>query len=126
MGKVSRRLTIVVFPPLSDWPEIAKLEEQGHTILRVPVREFVTTTIAVELRSAEFINTLLDADLVIGPQCWYFDTKHRKYLTQAIKQSRLRRYGTPQRKAGKKDAEDDITDGSGDDTSSIAAAKEFE
>jgi len=103
MGKVSRRLTIVVFPPLGDWPEIVKLEEQGHEIVRITEN---TPPMS-----------LLSADLVLGPPCWYFDQKHRKYLTSAIKQSRLHRYGTPQRKAGKTDAEDDnIPFGDGPDT----------
>ena len=111
MGKVSRRLTIVVFPPLDDWPEIEKLEEQGHTIVKMVDR----------LGSADECNDIhvatCHADLIIGPQCWYFDVKHRKYLTQAIKQARLRRYGAPQRKAGKMDAEDDnIPFGPGPDT----------
>ena len=99
MGKVSRRLTIVVFPPLDEWPEIAKLEEQGHTVLRIP--EVLPTKGSVVTR-IELV------DLIIGPQCWYFDIKHRKYLTQAIKQARLKRYGIPAKKAGKKNVKDDI------------------
>jgi len=99
MGKVSRRLTIVVFPPLGDWPEIAKLEEQGHTIERMP--DVVGPDEDFMMRAS----ILANADLVLGPPCWYFDAKHRKYLTSAIKQARLRRYGAPQRKEPKKDGQ---------------------
>lgn len=102
MGKVSRRLTIVVFPPLGEWPEIVKLEEQGHEIVYVPFKGSNDII--------GFQDLIATADLVIGPRCWYLDARHRKYLTNAIKQSRLRRYGTPQRKAGKKDAEDTSVD----------------
>ena len=97
MGKVSRRLTIVVFPPLGEWPEIVKLEEQGHNVHTID-EEDKENLIAVKI--------LLEADLIIGPQCWYFDVKHRKYLTQAIKQARLKRYGKPK----KKEADDEKPD----------------
>ena len=122
MSKVSRRLTIVVLGPLKDWPEIQKLEEQGHTIFCSPS---ITEPVPPGHPAAGvLLKRLEEADLIIGPQCWYFDIKHRKYLTQAIKQARLKRYGIPAKKAGKKDVKDNITDGSGDDTSSVAAAKE--
>jgi len=91
MGKVSRRLTIVVFPPLSEWSEIEKLEEQGHQIIRT--HGIGETPIQITLDKIP--------DLVIGPNCWYFDVKHRKYLTLAIKQARLKRYGKPQKKEDK-------------------------
>ncbi len=94
MGKVSRRLTIVALPPVSEWPEIAKLREQGHTIIDCFEQPEVLTLASVR-----------EADLIIGPQCWYFDIKHRKYLTSAIKQARLKRYGVPAKKAGKKNEE---------------------
>ena len=108
MGKVSRRLTIVVFPPLDEWPEIAKLEEQGHTIIRTNTSEFQEGVLSAE--------AFATADLIIGPQCWYFDHRHKKYLTQAIKQSRLKRYGTPAKKKGKKNVEDNSTDTDADFT----------
>jgi len=66
MSKVAKPLTIVVFPPLDDWPEIEKLEKQGHTIIRV--------------KFGEPVSGLAEADIVLGPRCWYFDSKHRKYL----------------------------------------------
>ena len=97
MGKVSRRLTIVVFPPLGDWPEIVKLEKQGHTIVKIGP-DYAATS--------DKIAAMWEADLIIGPPCWYFDVKHRKYLTQAIKQSRLKRYGKPK----KKEADDEKPD----------------
>ncbi len=103
MSKVSRRLTIVVLGPLKDWPEIQKLEEQGHTIFCSPS---ITEPVPPGHPAAGvLLKRLEEADLIIGPQCWYFDIKHRKYLTQAIKQARLKRYGIPAKKAGKKNEE---------------------
>jgi len=108
MGKVSRRLTIVVFPPLDEWPEIVKLEEQGHTIVRTTAEGFDSYFEVTPLTEGEskLSNLFKEADLVIGPQCWYFDVKHRKYLTLAIKQARLKRYGKPK----KKEADDEKPD----------------
>jgi len=81
MAKTSKLLTIVVSDDLADWSEIAKLEEQGHTIVWLAV-----------------------ADLVIGPQCWLMTDRHRKYLSLAIKAARLRKYPP---KKGAKSADDD-------------------
>jgi len=113
MGKVSRRLTIIVFPPLDKWSEVVKLGEQGHRII-------ADIHITDGDHPAPFDvawGIIKNADLIIGPQCWMFDQKHRRYLTQAIKQARIKRYGAPSKKAGKKDAEDaDIPFGDGPDT----------
>ena len=95
MGKVSKPLTIVVFSPLDEWPEIVKLEKQGHKILYPG--DFETTPAA-------------DVDIIMGPRCWYMTELHRKHLTQAIKQARLRKYGTiAKRKKGKDDEETENT-----------------
>jgi len=105
MGKVSRRLTIVVLPPLGEWPEIQKLSDQGHLVYTDPsITEFVPPG---HPAAGVLLKRLAEADLIIGPNCWYFDTKHRKYLTAAIKQARLKRYGTPQRKTDKKDGQEE-------------------
>ncbi len=90
MGKTSRPLTIVVFTPLCDWPEIKKLEEQGHTIVRLWDDS--------------------NADLILGGSAWLMDHLHRKYLPLALKAARMKKYGKPRKKAGKneKDIDDDI------------------
>ena len=85
MGKVAKPLTLVVFSPLDEWPEIVKLEKQGHTIVRITPDSSYT---------GDYIVALKKADIIMGPRCWYMTELHRKHLTQAIKQSRLRRYGT--------------------------------
>jgi len=101
MGKVARRLTIIALPPLGAWPEIVKLEEQGHTIISDIL---ITDPVTMDHPALKvWFTKLSEADLIIGPQCWYFDTQHRKYLTLAIKQARLKRYGPPVKKANKKD-----------------------
>ena len=95
MGKVAKPLTIVVFPPLDEWPEIVKLEKQGHTIIRTNTVEFQEGVSAAE--------RFATADIIMGPHCWMMTELHRKHLTQAIKQSRLRRYGTITKKRKKGD-----------------------
>lgn len=100
MGKTTRKLVIVALPPCDEWPELAKLAEQGHTILR-PLAEGACN----EEDAHAFVYDLANADLVIGANAWYMDHQHRKYLTEAIKASRLKRYGKPKikKKGGKKD-----------------------
>ncbi|KKK84536.1 hypothetical protein LCGC14_2782350 [marine sediment metagenome] len=98
MGKVAKPLTIVVFPPLGEWPEIEKLGKQGHTIIKNlsdPDEKPPTLGQIWELLS--------EADIIMGPRCWYMTELHRKHLTQAIKQARLRRYGTITKKRKKGD-----------------------
>jgi len=85
MGKVVKPLTIVVFPPLDEWPEFGKLEEQGHEIIRLPGD--------AEDYSEALGCDIAQADIIMGPRCWYMTGLHRKHLTQAIKQARLRKYG---------------------------------
>ena len=110
MGKVAKPLTIVVFSPLGEWPEIAKLEKQGHTI----VRPGAEGPIEVRECTGMFLAKLIcEADIILGPRCWMMTELHRKHLTQAIKQSRLRRYGTiaKKRKKGDDDEENKNTEG---------------
>ncbi len=112
MGKVTKPLTIVVFSPLDEWPEIVKLEKQGHRIIR-NLEDMWKHEIKLE-----------EADIIMGPRCWYMTGLHRKHLTQAIKQARLRRYGTVAKK--KKEADDNVEleghDGSGTNDSDIDPA----
>ena len=112
MGKVAKPLTIVVFPPLSEWPEIVKLEKQGHTIIRTNTVEFQEGVSAAE--------RFATADIIMGPHCWMMTELHRKHLTQAIKQARLRRYGTitKKRKKGDDDEKDEPTDNPSSDPES--------
>jgi len=66
MGKTpaAKRLVIVAYPPASRWPELAELEEKGHTIRRIDYE---------------------DADLILGETCWRMAEPLRKYLPNAIK-----------------------------------------
>ena len=112
MGKVAKPLTIVVFSPLGEWPEIVKLEKQGHRIVYipkeiVPERKDGITVFSLCIADQE---ALIEADIILGPRCWYMTELHRKHLTQGIKQARLRRYGTitKKRKKGDDDEKDDI------------------
>lgn len=73
MGRTPRPLRIVVTAhELTLWPELRELEAQGH----------------------DFMTVLIDdtADLVIGPKCWLMDEQHRRYLPDAIKAARAKRY----------------------------------
>jgi len=98
VGKSPKPLTIVVFPPLDEWPEIVKLEEQGHEIIKLPKDA---------LEYAEALGAdIAEADIIMGPRCWYMTGLHRKHLTQAIKQARLRKYGTI---AKRKEGDDETT-----------------
>ncbi len=96
MGKVAKPLTIVVFSPLDTWPEFEKMEKQGHTI--------------INMSEAYPTSDIIDCDIILGPRCWYMTELHRKHLQAAIKQARLRRYGTvsKKRKKGDDDEKDDI------------------
>ena len=106
MGKVAKPLTIVVFSPLSEWPEIEKLEKQGHIILKGPHAPAEFEDLDPD-SCVEFYCKLSRADIILGPRCWYLTELHRKHLQAAIKQSRLRRYGTitKKRKKGNDDEE---------------------
>ena len=67
MGKTptAKRLVIVALPPVDKWPELAELEEKGHTVLRG--------------------TSMIEADLYLGPTCWRMADPLRKYLPNAVK-----------------------------------------
>ena len=69
MGKTpaSKRLVIVAYPPVSEWPELAALEAKGHEVRRCEDEE---------------------ADIVLGPKCWRMLDPLRKYLDTAVKEAR--------------------------------------
>ena len=71
MGKTpaSKRLVIEVYPPTSEWPEMAELEAKGHYVRRREITEPAP-------------------DLVLGPTCWRMDEPLRKYLDTAVKEAR--------------------------------------
>lgn len=94
MGKTSRKLNIVVVPPVSEWPEVEKLGEQGHHIIK--------------LDKAGPCCDPKDIDLILGPICWLMDSAHKKYLPLALKAARLKRYGSPKKKKGESDEEPDL------------------
>lgn len=111
MGKVSKRLTIVVFPPLDTWPEIVKLEKQGHTIVRGTAEGFHKYSEIAPMTEGESTvsNLFKEADIILGPRCWYMTGLHRKHLTQALKQARLRKYGTISKRGKGDEKDEDIT-----------------
>ena len=124
MGKVAKPLTIVVFPPLDEWPEIQKLQKQGHTILSFkPIPGGFRTLGADCVEDA--ISLMVEADIILGPRCWYMTELHRKHLTQAIKQARLRKYGTITKKRKKGNDDEKVQQqtsselGSGDTDNSV-------
>ena len=69
MGKTSKPYTIAVSKKIAHWPKWQELAKQGHTI--------------VELE---------DIDLFVGPECWYMDQEHEKYLDAAFDAARVRAY----------------------------------
>ncbi len=73
MGKTptAKRLVIVAYPPVSEWSELAELEEKGHTVHRIEDQPPV--------------------DLYLGPTCWRLTEELRKYLPLAIKNARSRK-----------------------------------
>ena len=83
MGKVAKPLYLVVEPKYLEWPEIEKLGKQGHTI-----KALGDTTIDWD-----------SVDTIFSQRAWYMTELHRKHLQAAIKQARLRRYGTITKKA---------------------------
>jgi len=72
MAKVSRRLNILACVSLRGWPELQRLEEQGHMV----------------------VYSMENVDLILGPRCWLMTEKHRKYLNLAVKSARLHKYGS--------------------------------
>ena len=104
MGKVAKPLTIVVFSPLDEWPEIKKLEKQGHTVVTLkPLDKGYTSNISPD---SDLLSLIAEADIIFGPRCWYMTELHRKHLVSAIKQARLRRYGTISKLKDKKDGQE--------------------
>ena len=77
MGKTpaSKRLRVLVFPPLDMWGEITELREKGHEI-------YTWGQSGSELFDAQ------EWDLVLGPKAWRMDEPLRKYLDTAVKEAR--------------------------------------
>ena len=105
MGKVAKPLTIVVFPPLDEWPEFEKLGKQGHNIVKATAGGFAKYFETTSLTEGESKLSALfkEADIIMGPKCWYLTELHRKHLLSSVKQARLRRYGTIAKKRKKGD-----------------------
>ena len=77
MGKTSKPLLIIRWPPMDKWEELDALKEQGHVV------KWVYDCMLKEL---------MDADLLLSPRAWLMDESHRKYLPLAIAEARRRRY----------------------------------
>lgn len=79
MGKTPRPLTFLVSPELSEWPEFAVLRAQGHVI-----------GTEQDVRLANL--AVFAADLILAPNAWRMDHRHRKYLAHAVAAARKVRY----------------------------------
>ena len=116
MGKTSRKLNIVVFDYLKDWPEIEVLHEQGHNITIIQdvnvVDDPLNPGTLTQGRLVYEAKILLDADVVLGPNCWLMDRDHKKYLNICLKAARLKKYGSSKKskKVGDENEEDDLDD----------------
>ena len=84
MGKTSKPLIIVALPPCDEWDELKKLEVQGHTVFKQSNSDNSMIT----------FETLMEADIILGANCWRMTALHSKYLPVAIKEARMLRYPT--------------------------------
>lgn len=75
MGKTPKPLTILVHSDLFDTPEVQALAAKGHNIIQIAPPE-----------------SLANADLVIGPNCWRMTSELLPYLDLAIKGARGVKY----------------------------------
>ena len=105
MGKVAKPLTIVVFNPLDEWPEFEKMVKQGHNVVKLKaLPDGYSSNIKPD---SDLLSLIAEADIIMGPKCWYLTELHRKHLLSAVKQARLRRYGTITKKRKKGDNDED-------------------
>lgn len=109
MGKTPKPITIVVLPPCDEWLELEKLEAQGHIVVRLKA---IDGGFSSNIENHEDLLSLIaEADLIIGSTAWHMDHKHRRYLTDALAQARLLKYGQST-SIGKKVKKDESSDGS--------------
>lgn len=96
MGKSHKLLTIVALPPCDTWEELWYLEQKGHTIIRpsIAVGEIALRKITDR--------ELLDADIIIGSNCWRMGPQHQKYLVLALVEARMLKYPENEKKRDKK------------------------
>ncbi len=99
MGKTSKPLTIVALPPCDEWEELAALEKQGHIIFRLRDSD----PLALQYADGKFVCSLLiEADIILGPNCWRMSNAHKSYLTLALKEARMLKYQTHEKRADSK------------------------
>lgn len=91
MGRTPKPLIIVALPPCDGWEELAKLEKQGHTIHRL-----ISGVVSLP------DDVLLGADIILAPQAWRMTNAHKTYLLLAVKEARMLRYPTNEKKADSK------------------------
>lgn len=101
MGKAIKPLTIVALPPCDTWEELWQLEQKGHIILRLSLIEKGFRIQGAETH-VDMLQLILDADIIIGGNCWRMSPAHRKYLVLAIREARMLRYGSSENRANKK------------------------
>ena len=97
MGKSSKPLTIVALPPCDQWEELWYLKQKGHTIIRISLTQSQSS-----VEATIGFHILQDADIIIGENCWRMGPKHKKYLALALREARMLRYPTGEKRADKK------------------------
>ena len=96
MSKTNKPLVVIALPPCNQWPELEKLEAKGHQVIRFGATD---KGFSSNLKDHEdLLRLIAEADIVIGARTWRMDHKHRSYLTLALKQVRLVKFGEPKRK----------------------------
>lgn len=73
MGKTPKPLRVQIHPSIAHWEEWDRLRAQGHIIT-------VMTPEIAEL------------DLILGPNGWMLNEKHKDYLDNALAKGRADRY----------------------------------
>ena len=108
MGKTSKPLSIIAIGECALWgEELDALEKQGHLITRVTKAMDDDPTLSFKAVSFE---TLLTADIIVGPKAWRMDDLTRKYLGVALKEARMLRYSGPGPRASKKNRADAVAE----------------
>lgn len=86
MGKSPKPLYIVAGDPCLGWEELAKLAKQGHTV-------------------KDLMDTDIDwgsVDVILDRRAWRMTNAHKTYLTLAIKEARMLKYDTYEKRADSK------------------------
>jgi hypothetical protein len=92
VGTTPKKLMIVAFSPVAQWPEIEAYEKQGHSVIRISDFQDAGTEQDWKAQVDSLCQLIATADVILGPTCWRMDEAHRKYLPLAIESARHARY----------------------------------